>query len=81
MSENVATAAPAGDSLQLNIRFAAEVKNDIEFICQRKGVSSYVDGISHAISLAKTVLELTGEGSRLIVEDKDGGRKQVMLRW
>jgi len=63
---------------KLTLRLAPDVRASLDWIAKKRGVT-LAEVIRHAISVEKMLTEEADRGSNLLIEDKNGKIKQLIL--
>lgn len=67
------------DSVRVSLRLSKEVKARLDDVCERSSSESLTEVIRRSLTLYDALLEETDRGSTIVLRDKDGNEKEVML--
>jgi hypothetical protein len=68
------------EALILQIELTSGARTDLQHIMQALGVEDLGDAIGAALGMEAFLLEEAAKGSRVVIIDKDGRQREVMIK-
>ena len=80
LTETDATSAPDRGGDKITLRLSADARATLEWIAAKYGSVSLSEVIRRALGTEKFLLEQREKGASILIEEKDGRLKELVLR-
>lgn len=71
--------ARRNETVRVSLRLSKEVKAHLDDVCERSSSESLTEVIRRSLALYDTLLDESSNGSTVILRDKEGKEKEIML--